>query len=776
LRTIDADGLGTSPDRYRGVAELLGGLPAAPSLSRLVQVDMVKPAEQVTLGARVVSEIIAAVRLLHRIDRPHGDGALDPFIRAFFDRYQTREVPLVEALDEEIGIGFARSDSPLAEASPLLTGLPFRPLDEDTQSWTARDAFLLRKLGRALADGVHEIRLDDADLHALTTEDRPPLPDSLHVMATLAATSEQAVARGDFRLFLQGIGGPSGARLFGRFCHTDPALLDFVREHLRAEEARQPGALFAEIVHLPEGRIGNILFRPLLRDYEIPFLGRSAAPAHRQIPVTDLLVSVRGGRVVLRSARLGREVVPRLTTAHNYSWRSLGLYRFLCALQEQNVAGWVRWDWGPLAAAPFLPRVVSGRLVLSRARWNLDESALRALIQAADSDSVDDLRDWRSRLRLPRHVALVDGDNELVVDLDNILSVTALARQLRGLRGAALVEMFPGPDELCVAGPEGRFVHELVVPLIKTTPSSAPVERARAVGAVRRRFPPGSEWLYAKLYTGTGTADQVLVQLIDPLVRSALDSGAADRWFFIRYGDPDWHLRVRLHGDPDRLRSEVLPRLQQGAAALLDDGRLWRLQFDTYEREVERYGGDRGIDLAEQIFAADSDAVLRIIGALSGDLGLDLRWRLALLGMDLLFDDLGLSLAEKRASARRSRDGFGREFRVDGAFRNQVGRRHRTERSNLAALFEPDPDPGGPLGEGIRALRDRSRRIAPVAGELRRLAEAGGLTEPITDLAASLLHMHVNRLLRSAQRAQELVLYELLDRTYSSRAARQDRP
>jgi lantibiotic biosynthesis protein len=777
LRTIDADGLGVSPDRYRGIAELLSGLPAEPTLSRLVQVDMVKPAKHITLGNRVISEILAAARLLHRIGRPRGDGALDPFIRAFAERYETREVPLVEALDEEIGIGFARSDSPLAEASPLLTGLPFRPLSQDTQSWTARDAFLLRKIGRALTDGRHEIRLDDADLQALTTEDRPPLPDSFQVMATLAASSEQAVARGDFRLLLQDIGGPSGARLLGRFCHTDPALLNFVWEHLRAEETRQPGALFAEIVHLPEGRIGNILFRPLLRDYEIPFLGRSGAPAHRQIPVTDLLVSVRQGRVVLRSAGLGREVVPRLTTAHNYGRRSLGLYRFLCALQEQNVAGWMKWDWGPLGSAPFLPRVVSGRLVLSRACWNLDESALRALIQAADSDSVGDLYDWRSRQRLPRYVALVDGDNELVVDLDNILSVTALARQLHGLRWATLVEMFPGPDELCVTGPEGRFIHELVVPFVKTTPVSSPVARTRPVArAIRRRFPPGSEWLYTKLYTGTGTADRVLVQLVGPLVRWALDSGAADRWFFVRYGDPDWHLRVRLHGDPDRLRTEALPRLQEAAGALLEDGRLWRFQIDTYEREVERYGGDRGIELAEQLFAADSDAVLHIVGALSGDLGLDLRWRLALLGLDLLFDDLGLSLADKRDRARRSRDAFGREFQIDGAFRNQVSKRYRAERSSLAALLATDSDLTGPLADGSRILRDRSRRLAPVAAELRRLAETGMLTEPLVDLAGSLAHMQVNRLLRSAQRAQELMLYELLDRSYSSRAARQVGP
>ena len=35
--------------------------------------------------------------------------------------------------------------------------------------------------------------------------------------------------------------------------------------------------------------------------------------------------------------------------------------------------------------------------------------------------------------------------------------------------------------------------------------------------------------------------------------------------------------------------------------------------------------------------------------------------------------------------------------------------------------------------------------------------------------------MHVNRLLRSAQRAHEMVMYDLLDRLYMARAARSKR-
>lgn len=775
LRTLDADGLGASPDRYRAIASVLEDLPAQPDLSHLVQVELVKPAEEATLGRRAVSEITRGVRILHRLAAFEGPDGLSRFREEFSRRYGTREVPLVEALDEEAGIGFERSNSPLAEASPLLSRLPLRGDDLQTRQWTARDAVLLGKLSQALTEGASEIELDESDLEALASQRRRPLPDAFYVRATVAAESASAIEQGAFRVVLHYVGGPPGAALLGRFCHSDQPLRQFVSAHLRAEEARRPERLFAEIVHLPDGRIGNTMCRPVFRDYEIAYLGRSGAPTDRQIPITDLLVSVRGGRIVLRSRRLAREVIPRLTAAHNEEWRNLGVYRFLCALQRQDTVPRLAWDWGPLNDAPFLPRVVSGRLVLRRARWNLSEAELRSLGQARGADQFATVQAWRAERRLPRYLAVADHDRELVIDLDNVLSVAALAHQLRGRRQALLVEMFPGPDALCVTGPEGRFVHELVVPFVQVGPPP-PEPRGTAPqptrSLVRRRFPPGSEWLYAKLYTGTGTADQVLNHLVGPLVRSTLAAGATDAWFFIRYGDPDWHLRLRLHGEPERLHHEVLPRLQAAAAPLLEAGQLWRMQLDTYEREVERYGGDRGVELAEQVFTADSEAVLTIMGSQQGDAGLGLRWRLALRGMDMLFDDLGLTLGEKRFVTHRAREGFGREFGVDGNFRRRVSQRYRAERAQLEALLDPRQAPSAPLAAGLEALHRRSRQLAPVTTELRRLGRAGRLSTTLTDLATSYAHMHVNRLLRSAQRAQELVLYELLDRAYSTRAGR----
>ena len=140
-------------------------------------------------------------------------------------------------------------------------------------------------------------------------------------------------ALGDDALSFEYAMGPSGAKLLGRFACGDDALRERVTEHLKDEEALRPHAIFAEIVHLPQGRLGNIAARPRLRLWEIPYLCRAGVDEAHQLTLDDLRVRVEAsGRVVLRSARLDREVLPRMTNAHNHAAAELPVYRFLCAL------------------------------------------------------------------------------------------------------------------------------------------------------------------------------------------------------------------------------------------------------------------------------------------------------------------------------------------------------------------------------------------------------------------------------------------------------------
>ena len=774
LAAIDAGGIGASPEAYRRLAGHLDGLPAAPDPSRFVQVDLIKPPVEATLGVAVVADILRGVQVLHSLSRQPADSALATFREQFTRRYETRELPLAQVLDEETGIGFQASGQTGSEGAALLAGLPLQSHPERSEPWTRRDAFLHRERIQAIADGRSEISIDADEADGLRRSGALPLPGAFEVLAAVVADSDEGISRGDYQVVIGSAGGPSGARLLGRFLHADDGLRQLAQGHLQAEELARPDCVFAEIVHLPQGRTGNILSRPVLRRYEIPYLGRSGAPASGQLPVSDLVVSVQGERIVLRSLTLGREVIPRLTAAHNYAQGGLTVYRFLCALQNQDVTPGVMWDWGPLRDSQFLPRVISGRAVLSRATWHLGEPDLEAFRLPRGGSQFGAVQQLRERLRLPRYVALADADNELVTDLDNVLCVEALGHQVRRRTVASLVELIPGPGQLCVAGPQGRYTHQVAVPFVWSAPAQTGSPRPQSqhvTAAVERRFPPGSEWLYLKLFTGPATADQILLRAA-PLLSGSLDTGSIDSWHFVRYGDPDWHVRLRLHGSPEALLRDLLPQLRDLTEPWLRTGQIWRTQLDTYEREVERYGGALAIGHAERIFHADSQAVIAIMSQLPGDTGADLRWRMALRGIDQLFDDFGLTLAQKREIARRCREGYGREFGAGGAFQHAISARFRRERPWLERLLSADTSPPPEVAGCIRALEYRSAVIAAAAGHIRAVASTPDVPG-LAELAMSFAHMHVNRLLRSAQRAQELVLYEMLDRLYTSRAARE---
>ncbi len=771
IEALDRGGPGAEPERYLEIARSLEGLPAAVELPRLLQVDMTKPAPDASLGPEIVAEISRGLSLLHSLARP--DDPLEEFKRNFVARYEERELPLMEALDDECGVGFAKNEAD--EASPLLAKLDFPPPVHEARV-DPRDPYLLGLLQRALHEGAGEIVLGSEDVEALRVKGHKPLPSSIAVLASVAATSAAAANAGAFQISLEAVAG--GSLLLGRFCHADPVLRGQLEAHLRQEEALARDEIFAEIVHLPPGRVGNVICRPRLRHYEIPYLGCSSAEKEAQLPVQDLLVSVRGGRVRLRSQRLGQYIQPRMANAHNFVGVDVAMYRFLCSLRSAGEG--LGWSWGSLSEAPFLPRVRHGKLLLALASWRIPAAELNPLRLAKGDQIFVEAQKLRQLRRLPRRLLLAQYDNRLPVDFDNVLSVEAFVALLKEGSGVEFCELFPAYEELIVEGEEGRFRHELVLPFLvrpgaapagaeaPKTAAKRPTESATAP-AFPRTFAPGSRWLYAKLYTGNVTADEVLTRLVRPVVELAREAGA-DRWFFIRYGDPDWHIRLRVEGEAALLWQHLAPALFARAATLQEEGQIWRLQLDTYEREVERYGGPVGMVLSERLFEADSEATLGILGQLSGEEGNDLRWRLCLRGMDLLLEDMGMSLAEKSQLLQNIRRSFAEEFRATPSFERQLDAKYRAESPRLRSLWEPEEE--SPLTAGLALLRARSEQLRPVVAELRAAAEAGKLTVPLPELAASYLHMVANRMLRGAARAQELVMYDFLRRMYASQEAR----
>ena len=296
--------------------------------------------------------------------------------------------------------------------------------------------------------------------------------------------------------------------------------------------------------------IGNVLVRPLLRNWEIAFCGVPGQTDERVIPLADLTVTVRSGRVVLRSTSLDAEVAPRLSSAHAFDAGHHRIYAFLAALQSQGAMSSGAFSWGAFAGARSLPRVVLGPVVLSPRRFRLDASDIRAICVDDEIERVAAAQRLRAELSMPRYVGLEEHDQVLTADLDSALSIDALAGALRGKSDARFVELFLEHAELVVTGPDGRYAHEIVVPFLSRSAvgdapaATRPRARSAPCGPATRTFAPGGEWFYAKIHAAPRLFDDILLRVVQPLLDDASDEDCG--LYFVRYADPEPHLRVRF--------------------------------------------------------------------------------------------------------------------------------------------------------------------------------------------------------------------------------------
>jgi lantibiotic biosynthesis protein len=773
LEEIDRQDVESLAAAYRTAAPHLLGLLASADEKHLFHVDLRRDAPELGLPASVSLQVLRAVEALHGTTPPPWPAApLAEFRRHFTERYGDRDVPLMEALDEDTGIGF-EIDPGSRRNEHLLADFKFGAVADGPKpaSEERRTRRLIDLLARAWSQRQAQIELNDGDIGELAIENAAPLPDLFTVLGCLASPNALPGSAGEC-FVLQSVS--SGAGLFGRFCRSDVELEQRVKALLRSEEALQPDAIFAELVHLPDDRVGNVVCRPALRAKDLPCLGQSGLERADQIAVADLTVMVDGERIVLQSRELGREVLPRLTCAHNVTAPNASVYRFLAALAKQDGVSGLTFGWGPFANAPFLPRVVFGNVVLSPASWRIDKPTIAVWQSLTTGERQREIGAWRAREGIPRWVQVGQGDNLLSLDLGNPWCVDALADDLHRSRTDRVSELIPAPDNFSLHSPEGRHAHEVMIPFVRRAAvQSVRTTRPRLEEpAELRRFTPGSRWLYAKFYGSALATENVLTSGLHPLVEKWRTAGSIDRWHFVRYRDSDDHLRVRFHGAPDALRSEVQPALEQLFQRVAHGSAIWRCQFDTYEREATRYGGPEAIELAERVLDIDSETVVGLLRTAPSDASPDWRWLLSVRFVDTYYEEFSLDLEGRERLAKRIEAAFRREFRVDADFEGQLSRRFRKERPLLEALFT-DRDRFPNHLRWAQHIADAFKgRLSPLAAEFRSLARQSRLSASLEDISASLAHMHVNRMMLSNPREHELILHAFLHRICRGRLAR----
>jgi len=452
---IDQQPIGTTGDIYPEIIKNTEKIKVETEIKYLFQTDMFKPVERATVSKKLIKDIQQALIFLNKINLSSPRTNLSQFKENFYNRYEEREMPLLFVLDNEIGIGYAGNTS--GDISPLVDDLAIpRRASSPNFSHTSIQTILLQRYQQSLQ---HAIELTDEDVKGIEAN-WDDLPPTFSVICRILQDDEQ----GRY-VYLQMAGGHSAANLMGRFCHLDEQILDHTLAITEKEAQTNPDVIFAEIVHLPESRIGNILLRPVLRPYEIPYLAKSGVNSEFKIRPDDIYISVKNNRIVLRSKRLNKDIIPRMSNAHNYSGQNpMPVYHFLCDMQHQNGRAGLGFSWNEAAQQlDYLPRVVYKNCILSQARWTVREKETKQFAGIKDDgELLLKIKQWQQGRNIPDKVLLADSDNELFVDLNHPLSIRAWLSVVKKRPSFYLEELIFDPTTAVVQGPEGVFTNEFI--------------------------------------------------------------------------------------------------------------------------------------------------------------------------------------------------------------------------------------------------------------------------------------------------------------------------
>ncbi|TQK44779.1 thiopeptide-type bacteriocin biosynthesis protein [Streptomyces sp. SLBN-118] len=560
-----------------------------PALDLRVDWDLVVP-------ETVAKEAAAAAKALTRLAPRAALTGWTEWHSRFLERYGPRAVvPVVDAVDVlgypsgYLGATTAQAPSPLPDRDSRLITL-------------AHAAGMRRRL---------EVQLDDAELEELAaTDPGHPVQPSTEVTVRIHAAGVPALEQGEFTLHVVGVARSAGAttgRLLG--------LLDAEDRHRMTEVyAQLPGvhrdALVAQISSTPlYVRAENVARAPRATELVIS-LGDYQDSDTSLVPVTDLAVTADAERLHLVSLSRRRPVHTLLLNAVDLGHHTHPLARFLIEAPVALAVPCTGFMWGSAASnLSFLPALRYGRTILSPARWLLTSDDLPGA--SAPWPQWDEaLTQWRRDVHLPERVYLSEADQCMALDLAEP-SHRALLRTHLDRDGKVTLRPAPGPRDL---GWTGGRAHEVVIPLAAAYQSVAPVRGSgHVVGREHGHLPGCDNRIYLQLHGHRDRQDSLLTQRLPTLLE---ELGGA-RWWFVRYRDPEDHLRVRLTCAPGALGSAI-EKVGEWTRQLRHSGLITHASVETYRPETGRFGGPAAMDAAEEYFAADTDAALAQLAAQAG--------------------------------------------------------------------------------------------------------------------------------------------------------------
>jgi thiopeptide-type bacteriocin biosynthesis protein len=277
---------------------------------------------------------------------------------------------------------------------------------------------------------------------------------------------------------------------------------------------------------------------------------------------------------------------------------------------------------------------------------------------------------------------------------------------------------------------------------------------------MQREFNIGSKWLYYKVYCGVKTADVILLEHLKYKIFFLKENRIIEKWFFIRYNDPENHIRLRFLLAENSSLNEVTKVLDETFNVLQNQNLIWKVQSDTYVRELERYGATN-YKLTETIFEADSDLNLDYLNLKSQFSNETTSLLFSFYAIDSFLNLFKLSNQEKLNLLNSIQFSFKKEFNADKVLKKELDKHYRELSNEIELIIQrKNEDEYFPLFEIIDFKANKIKDNIQIIID--------NLEVDIFSYLISQIHMMINRQYTSRQREYELIIYDHLYRFYKT--------
>lgn len=775
LKVVDQKGISSSNIKvYKEIIKRIENLEVPYNPKHLFQSDLVFKTKESKLSNKDVADCYKLIEICTKLTPLSRKTNLSNFAESFNEKWEGKSIPLALALDPEYGIGYPASTNESFTINPLVDDIVLPAANSGATSSEldiSLQYFWKKKYSKAIHNGDTEILLQDSDIKEFESK-VDKLPNTFYALMNIVETHDI-----DSKIVLRAVSGSTGANLIGRFAHSDIELEKFCKEICDKEIELCADKILAEIVHLPDARVGNVLARPKLYDYEIEYLAKSVVGETGRILLSDLSLTVVGNKVVLFSKKHNKQVLPRLTTAHNHDLPDcLPVYKFLCDLQyQENVLNgtWINLESIVGEGFNFIPRITYKKnLIISLAKWIFQKKDIPSF-STEDKDTLFfNFSAFKQQWKLPQYIALIErGDNHIIFNTTDIDSVEQFVNSISSLDRIEIVEVLFNDNNNLIKNEAGQnYLNEVVICFHKTTPpligdesiNKAIADSTQDSFAGKENYYPGSSWLYCKFYLGHFTADKILVELKD-LVEELFKDRKIHKWFFIRYSDPNFHLRIRFKLYDNNDFQYVLKRILTHFDSHIKREIIWNIQLDTYKPEYARYGN---IEIAETVFCYSSMSVVNYLNVFSSEHDL-YKNIFAIKTIDNYLNLFQFDITAKIEFSKRCMNNFAKEFNSDLAVKKQINKKYNEIKGDIERIlfFEAVSREEMEICKIIESQNiELSEKIRSLVSVLKR--------EDLFGLIGSYIHMSVNRIFIAKQRLHEYVLYEMVHRSYLSHKIR----